>query len=73
MNKCSLTRSWVDHCLCTKTVRCAVTGVSIDYTDFGSDRSLMMVTIKLEMSPITTPYENISSKIKWDLNNDDKA
>ena len=73
VNNCSLTRSWIDHCLCTETVRSAVTGVSINYNYLGSDHFPLMVTIKLDMLHLTTPYENMCSKIKWEFNNDAKV
>ena len=70
---CYLIRSWIDHCLWTETACPAVTDIFIDYNYLGSDNSLMMVTIKLGLMPITTLHENTYCKIKWDFNNADKS
>ena len=73
VNNCSPTRSWIDHYLCTKMVRSAVTSVSIEYNYMGSDNFPMMVTIKLKMFLIPTLYKNTCFKIKWEFTNDDKT
>ena len=72
-NNGSLTRSWVDHCLCTETVRSAVDDISIDYDYFGSDHFPMMVTVKLDLMPETTLDQNTSNTINWDFNSTGKA
>ena len=49
VNNYFLTRSWIDHCLCTETVCSAGTVLSINNNYLGSDHFPMMVTIKLEI------------------------
>ena len=73
MNNCSLTIFEKITVCVKKRVPSAVTDISFKYNYLGSDHFPMIVTIKLEMSPITTPYGNTCSKIKWEFNNDDEA
>ena len=64
VNNCSLTRSWIHHCMYIETVCSAVTGVSTDYNYYLSfDYFPVMVTIQLEMLARTTPYENTCIKL----------
>ena len=73
VNKGSLTRSWVDHCLCSETVRSAVDDISINYDYFGSDHFPIMVTVKLGLTPETTLDQSTCTKISWNFNNKGKT
>ena len=73
VNNCSLTRSWLDHCLCTQTVRSSITSIDIDYCYRSSDHFALSIDVGFDSIPVTTYAQSGEDNIKWDFSNEEKV
>ena len=67
---CSLSRSWLDHCLSSRIVHIYIGGVCIYYNYHGSDHFPIMVNIRIPPIRRVEIVECDSYRVKWDLSDE---
>ena len=73
VNKGSLTCSWIDHCLCSRTVHGSIREVSIDYNYYDSDHLPLTVSLDYPCLPVSIPESGTESRTKWTLSEEDRV
>ena len=73
VNNCSLSRSWLDHCLTSQTVHSCIADVSIDYNYHGSVHFPILVDLRIPSIQSVQIVECDSYRVKWDFSDDPKT
>ena len=70
INNATLTRSWLDHCLVTRSVWNSITDIRILYDYYQSDHIPLCVKRNFDHLPRHNEQAESVPKIKWDFVND---
>ena len=76
VNNASLTKSWLDHCLVSRTVHNSILELNIDNNYYGSDHFPLKISIQLDRLPERVDIdssEDQSLKINWNFGDDYKS
>ena len=74
VNNGTLSRSWLDHCVCSHSMHNLISDISINENYFGSDHFPMRVTFDLQNLPLSSGWDNNrKDKINWNFGNKDMS
>ena len=67
MNNGTMSKSWLDHCICSQSVHDKVVDIHIDENYYGSDHLPMLVELDFECSHGLVGNNDAQEKIKWNF------
>ena len=73
INNGSLSKTWLDHCLTTRTVSRSIENIHILYDYFFSDHLPLCVSLNFEQLEVQQEADRAKTRIKWDLDNREKT